>query len=101
MSRLTPAKLVAEMKNATSGGAATPTSTSGARPTPTSQEIVMTNDTPPQPVLPLPEEARLAIRNMRFIASNMRQSDDSIVAGDAYALEDLADALERSLGRAA
>lgn len=50
-----------------------------------------------QPALPLADEARLAIRNMRFIASNMRQSDDDIVAGDAHDLDDLADALERSL----
>ena len=58
---------------------------------------MMTQPFGDQPVLPLPDEARLAIRNMRFIASNMRQSDDSIVAGDAVALEDLADGLERSL----
>ena len=30
--------------------------------------------------------------------SSMRQSDDSVVAGESFALEDLADALERSLG---
>ena len=54
----------------------------------------MNND---QPVLPLDREARIAIRNMRSIASNMRQSDDYVVAQDSYALEDLANALERSL----
>ena len=98
--RLSPAKYIAR-KNAPDGGAATPHATEGVHmPTP-EKEDMMTDPTPPQPVLPLADEARLAIRNMRFIASNMRQSDDSIVAGDAFALEDLADALERSLGGAA
>lgn len=57
----------------------------------------MTTPAESQPVLPLDREAQIAVRNMRLIASNMRQSDDYIVAGDASALEDLADALERSL----
>lgn len=98
--RLSPAKYIAR-KNAPGGGAATPHATEGVQPTPTSQEIVMTNNTPPQPVLPLDREAALAIRNMRFIASNMSQSSDPFVAGDANALKSLADALERSLDGAA
>ena len=49
MTRMTPAKFVAEMKNATSGGAATPTSTSGVQmPTP-EKEDMMSNTTPAPP----------------------------------------------------
>lgn len=100
MTRMTPAKYIAR-KNAPGGDAATSLPTEGVpMPTPVKEDM-MTNHTPTRPVLPLADEARLAIRNLRFIASSMRQSDDSIVAGDAFALEDLADALERSLGGAA
>lgn len=46
MTRMTPAKYVAEQKNALDGGAATPNATEGVRPITTSQETVMTHDTP-------------------------------------------------------
>lgn len=46
MTRMTPAKFVAEMKNAPGGDAATSLPTEGARTTPTSKETVMTHDTP-------------------------------------------------------
>lgn len=102
MSRLTPAKLIAEMKNATSGGAATPTSTSGARPTPNAlKEIVMPKSNRSQPVLPLDREAELTIRHMRLIAAGLSVHSDDFVRTDARVLNELADALERSLGDAA
>lgn len=46
MTRMTPAKFVAEMQNAPGGDAATSLPTEGARTTPTSKETVMTHDTP-------------------------------------------------------
>ena len=51
MTRMTPAKLVAENKNAPGGGVAAPASTEGVRPTTHAQEIVMTNHTPDRPWL--------------------------------------------------
>lgn len=51
MTRMTPAQYVAGTKNATGGGAATPTSTSGVQmPTP-EKEDMMSNHTPAQPWL--------------------------------------------------
>lgn len=46
MTRMTPAKFVAEMQNAPGGEGATSLPTEGARPTPTSKETVMPHDTP-------------------------------------------------------
>ena len=96
MTRMSPAKYIAR-KNAPDGGAATPYATEGVRPTPTSQEIVMPDPTPPQPVLPLEFEAELTFRNMRFIAAGLSVHRDDFVQSQARALDDLADALERSL----
>lgn len=53
--------------------------------------------TTPQPVLPLNVEAELTIRHIRNITSGLRATGDTFVQSQARALDDLADALERSL----
>lgn len=95
MTRMTPAKYIAR-KNAPDGGAATPHATESVHmPTP-EKEDMMTDPTPPQPVLPLEFEAELTFRNMRFIAAGLSVHRDDFVQSQARALDDLADALERS-----
>ena len=102
MNRLTPAKLIAEMRNATSGEVAPSASTSGARPTPNAlKEIVMPKSNRSQPVLSLEFEAELTIRHMRLIAAGLSVHADDFVRTDARVLNELADALERSLGATA
>ena len=49
------------------------------------------------PVLPLDREADLAIRHIRNITSGLHTTGDTFVQSQARALNDLADALERSL----
>lgn len=50
-----------------------------------------------QPVLPLNVEAELTIRHIRNITSGLHATGDTFVQSQARALNDLADALERSL----
>lgn len=50
-----------------------------------------------QSVLPLDREAELTIRHIRLITSGLRATGDTFVQSQARALDDLADALERSL----
>ena len=50
-----------------------------------------------QPILPLNVEADLTIRHIRNITSGLRATGDTFVQSQARALDDLADALERSL----
>ena len=50
-----------------------------------------------QPVLPLNVEAELTIRHIRNITSGLHATGDTFVQSQARALDDLADALERSL----
>ena len=50
-----------------------------------------------QPVLPLNVEAELTIRHIRNITSGLRATGDTFVQSQARALDNLADALERSL----
>ena len=57
----------------------------------------MTKPLDAEPVLPLAQEARITIRQMRIVAAHLRQSDSAGIVGDSRVLEGLADALERSL----
>ncbi len=57
----------------------------------------MTRPLDAEPVLPLDQEARITIRQMRIVAAHLRQSDSAGIVGDSRVLEGLADALERSL----
>lgn len=50
-----------------------------------------------QPALPLDREAELTIRHIRNITSGLRATGDTFVQSQARALDNLADALERSL----
>lgn len=50
-----------------------------------------------QPVLPLPTEAHITIRNIRLIVRGLNATGDTFIQSQARALDDLADALERSL----
>ena len=50
-----------------------------------------------QPVLPLNVEAALTVRHIRNITSGLHATGDTFVQSQARALNDLADALERSL----
>ena len=50
-----------------------------------------------QPVLPLNVEAELTIRHIRNITTGLRATGDTFVQSQARALDNLADALERSL----
>ena len=50
-----------------------------------------------QPVLPLNLEAELTIRHIRNITSGLHSTGDTFVQSQARALDNLADALERSL----
>ena len=50
-----------------------------------------------QPVLPLDREAELTIRHIRNITSGLHATGDTFVQSQARALDNLADALERSL----
>ena len=52
-----------------------------------------------QPVLPLDREAELTIRHIRLITSGLRATGDTFVQSQARALDNLADALERSLNK--
>lgn len=98
--RLSPAKYIAR-KNAPDGGAATPHATESVHmPTPVKEDM-MPDHTQPQPVLPLEFEAELTIRHMRLIAAGLSVHADDFVRTDAHVLNELADALERSLGATA
>ena len=57
----------------------------------------MTRPLDAEPVLPLDQESRITIRQMRIVAAHLRQSDSAGIVGDSRVLEELADALERSL----
>lgn len=50
-----------------------------------------------QPVLPLDREAELTVRHMRLIAAGLATHRDDFIRTDARVLNELADALERSL----
>ena len=50
-----------------------------------------------QPVLPLNVEAELTVRHIRNITSGLRATGDTFAQSQARALDNLADALERSL----
>ena len=50
-----------------------------------------------QPVLPLNVESELTVRHIRNITSSLHATGDTFVQSQARALDDLADALERSL----
>ena len=101
MTRMSPAKYVAGNKNVPSDGAATPYVTEDVQmPTP-EKEDMMPDHTQPQPVLPLDREAELTVRHMRLIAAGLSVHSDDFVRTDARVLNELADALERSLGGAA
>lgn len=77
MTRMTPAKFIAENKNATGGGAATPASTSGVQmPTP-EKEDMMSNHTPGRPWLDPDTAKRLTETDLaKLDAEYARWTDD-------------------------